>query len=588
MHNSSDHWPSVFADLKSRLSEVGDSVTIAESWGCDLPQGLCSRTLTCGLARESEYECVTGDIDLGHEVQASGPHPFPRGEEYEPRFWIFGTPAIPDGIEPLVPSWKSNNRTVQQPDPGLLMTYGLIPRINKDSGIIHWDDLCTPRHDVIVATPVSVYDNFLETSSSVMIRRDYLQDYASLRMRSVICVFYERWLLGQNEELSRLLAGSSYREWRYRDAYIRVQMTQSDDPKCHLDIWGHRLLIRPGFRPISEDAEHCGELSWPGVPEAISDETWRGHHATFVYVMDTVLGRFEGRPEYQIHPESGSLRYGHQWGISHCDRVGRDLLRVEVKKLYEGTPPDIVRHYHSHAVNPPAEKVADLQKERNIATRSHDVVIALCQLGEAMANLANRLDRRSVSSKEFVSLDAQQMRSIGWWNAGSVEPICRHVPISATRDAFVGRCKDLYQVIGEGLQEHALRRLLISLGISSTTIGDLKSLKLLCRLIDLACLAGSSGLDLVSDRDAVIARIQSPADPSPCRHLFALNEARQLDAHRQGSSFPSKLETVLKKFGIDAATVVPGYGRAIDVVYEKIETELQACTRALRTAWTSS
>lgn len=583
MENSSSKWPSVFASLKSRLADDGPVVTLAESWEEQKETGLCARTLTCGLVREAEYEEITGEQELGHDVDTNGPYPCPGTHEFIPRFWIFGTSAIPGDIEPLVLSWTSNNRTVQHPDPGLLMAYGLIPRV-EENGIVHWDEPAQPTPDVLIVKPVSIYEHFHETPSSVTIRREYLQDYASLRGRSVVCVFYERWIVTNDEQARLLLGGERYREYRFRDALFRVQTIVGEDSRFHIDIWGHRLLLRPGSLPVSEDSNRFGELNWPGVDEPIDDQNWRGQGMTFVYVRDDVLGRFEGRSEYQINPVHGSVAYGGQWSVSDCDRLGRDLIRLELNTLYEGTHPDIIRHYHRHAVSPPAGALDELRAVRNIGVRARDTVFGLTELGESVAELATRVLGRTVSSADVVSLDRRWLEYHGWWKADAVEPICRHVPISATRDAFVDRCKDLYQLVGEGLSERVLRELLIGLGVERTSIKDFRSLKCLCRLVELSLIAQQAGLDLATDRSDVVSRFTASFDPSPCIHLFSLNDLRQLDAHRRGASFPQRLAAGLRTVGIDPASTTAGHGLAIDALYDRLATELNQCASAIATA----
>jgi hypothetical protein len=581
MEDSRDQWPKVFNSLKSLLEETGNHLTLAESWAGKKEAGLCSRKLTCGLVREDEYEAITGSPELGHEVECTGPYPRPREGGYEPNFRIFGTAAIPNDIEPLVLSWTSNNQTVQHPDPGLLMTYGLMPRVEKD-GITHWDEPARPIHDVLTVKPVSRYEYPHQTMSKVSILRDFLQDYATLRQLSVVCVFYERWIVEDDENLGLLLAGKRDRDLRFKDAYIRVQSIRGSTSKFHVEIWGHRLLLRPGPLPISEDAERFGELSWPGIPNPITDENWRGQEIWFVYVKDDVLARFEGRPGYKLHPESGSVSFGAEWDVSYCNRIGRDLIQLEVRKLYEGNSPDIVRHFHSHAVTPPSDAMLDgLRSTPNIATRARDVIHALVRLGEAIAAIASRVHNRTISSSDVVSLDRHTLDYYGWWKAKGVEPICRHVPLSATRDTFVSRCKDMYQVVGEGLSPSTLRGLLKGLGVDGSSIQDFGSLKLLCQIVELAMLASKNGLDLVSDSESVVARHTSRADPSPCRHLFALYNMRLLDAHRAEESFDQKLQEGLHTFGVDPVSTAPGYGQAVDAMYDSIAKELNECADAL-------
>jgi len=356
-----------------------------------------------------------------------------------------------------------------------------------------------------------------------------------------------------------------------------------EDSEFHIDIWGHRLLLRHGAFPISEDANRYGELKWPGLSSVINDKNWRGQGFEYVYVKDDVLGRFEGSKEYEIQPESGSVSYGCQWGVSHCDRIGRDLIRLEVKKLYEGISPDIVRHYHRHAVEPPTGTIDELRQTRNIGVRARDIVYCLVELGEAIAELATRVLGREITSSDVVSLDPRSIEYNGWWNADAVEPICRHVPISATRDSFLNRCKDLDRLIGEGFKEKVLRKVLIGLGVAESQIKRLRSLKLLCMLVELGQLAQDAGLDLVADQSEIVDRYKIPADPSPCRHLFALNDLRQLDAHRPGTSFDEKLSAGLVMFDIDLAGTVAGFGMGIDALYDSLVVELHECAGALFT-----
>src|SRR5512132_1068873 len=88
-------------------------------------------------------------------------------------------------------------------------------------------------------------------------------------------------------------------------------------------------------------------LVWPGVEGPVSNCVARSLRLGdgYVYVEDSVLADFEGRPEFSIYPESGSVGHGTQWSVSGV-RVGRNLIRLELKRLYEEARPDIVRHWH--------------------------------------------------------------------------------------------------------------------------------------------------------------------------------------------------------------------------------------------------
>lgn len=98
-------------------------------------------------------------------------------------------------------------------------------------------------------------------------------------------------------------------------------------------------------------------------PEPLTGDQAMRMQLIEVFVTDTVLAMYEGRPEFQIYPEQGAVSYGSQWSVGYTRRIGRDLIAVELRKLYEGAPPDVVRHWHRHAVAPP---VGDLATHRNV------------------------------------------------------------------------------------------------------------------------------------------------------------------------------------------------------------------------------
>jgi hypothetical protein len=78
------------------------------------------------------------------------------------------------------------------------------------------------------------------------------------------------------------------------------------------------------------------------------------------YVRDEVLQHYQGRAEYQIHPESGGVGYGGWWATSRTHRVGRNHIRVELRTLYEGCPPHVIAHWHKFAV---PESIANRDNE---------------------------------------------------------------------------------------------------------------------------------------------------------------------------------------------------------------------------------
>lgn len=61
-----------------------------------------------------------------------------------------------------------------------------------------------------------------------------------------------------------------------------------------------------------------------------------------VYVKDNVLLDYEGKEDYDILPEYGIVGYSGYLVMSDVYRYGRHHIQINLRKLYEGTPPDVV------------------------------------------------------------------------------------------------------------------------------------------------------------------------------------------------------------------------------------------------------
>lgn len=572
-------WPSVFDQLKGQLEDLHSKyITISETREGPVDGSTCGRTLTCGLISKVDYENLEDGESLGHQVTSSDVYPIRSAGEYNPSFSIFCNLDGCSAVEPLVPSWTHNNKTVHQPDLALLMTYGLVPRLVPGSSRILWDEPAKLVREVAIVDPVSYYEPFAQSPGGVRILRDYLQDYASLRGMCVVCVFYERWLVKDSLEAKNLLKTSDYFEERTRKSYFRCQKIMGSSNEFHIDIWGHHLLLEPGPLPISSDDTSVDSLAWPGIE--LTPTKPRGYMWENVFINDGVLNRFEGQPEFSILPELGSVSFGNQWSVSHCRRVGRDIISVELRKLYEGLPAEIIRHYHSFAVDP---KVAGVHKnldEPHIGMRAKRIVFALLDLADAIDNIAKETLDATRSDKSAISLKRETLEYEGWWKNSSIEPICRHIPMDAKYGFFLDRCKKLQILVVETLTLSILRHILISLGDIENTVKTWKSLQCLSRLCSLCEFATIGGLRLVGDSKIIIA--DHPTGQSDwCKRLYALNAIRQLDAHQAGSAETEKLHRALNVFAIDPSSLPSGHGSAVDRIYDCVAQELEEAAKLI-------
>lgn len=492
---------------------------------------------------------------------------------YYPRFWISAVNIVPKGLEPLTLSWDSANWTYLIPDQNFLMTYGLIPRhVSSESGFeIFWDDLKIPRYEVVKSIPISDFSNGKSTYGFIVINRDYLQDYATIRNCQIIQVFYSENRGEPSPEIYSLLDEQKVREFSLPGRLIQIRFINENPPIYLAKVWGTRLLISPDSAPITSSRQQLENLLWPGIEGEINRKVVRSLGFEEIYVLDTVLGNFEGKNEYSIIPESGSVGYRNQWSIGYSRRLGRDIIGIELKKLYEGVPREIVKIYHQHVIPPPKENFEALMSTPNVATRARRIVFSILALGEKLSHLASLILSERIEPIDLIGLSRHELEYQGWWEDSAVEPVTRHIPLDMSKDNFLIRCKLLDQLVIEGLQERRLRSLLITLGVNDKTIEEFRSLRLFSILIELTQISIDTGLNLIDNSEEIVSRISLKRINTHMPVLFNLHALRSLESHRHGSNFNQRLSTALNGLKIDQVSSLIGWGIALDKLYDAME-----------------
>src|ERR1022692_1379473 len=189
---SSDWWPSQLAHLPMEDPWGSEYVVVAEIKSFDEAPHVGHRRTFSALVPINEIDEVTKNLaKIEQSVSTTGPHPLPHGDYvYKPEFWIEARDLPSQRYEPVVLSWSSHDRTVLLPEPGFLMTYGLMPR-PLGNGFVSWDDPASPVQDVVKVSPPSTYKFPTVTTADILIRKDYLQDYLALRHMALIQVYWE-------------------------------------------------------------------------------------------------------------------------------------------------------------------------------------------------------------------------------------------------------------------------------------------------------------------------------------------------------------------------------------------------------------
>jgi hypothetical protein len=574
----SDWWPAPLAHIPAEKPWDNTHVIVAEvKRSGERFHSSRRRTFTALVPVEQVDDVAKTLANLDHSVSTSGHPSFSdKDRPFRPEFWI-GAKGLPSNkFEPLVLSWTSHNTTVLQPDPGFLMTYGLVPGPRKD-GIVYWDDPQVPRYGIVRVSP-RVWDFQSDTHAYVSIAKDFLQDYLTLRHMALVQVYWElRWATIDAEIKDRLNDNEGI-DLDFADRRFQLGRDIRDHSIICAQVWGARLLAVPDGLPVSSDPLDEVGLSWPGIDKPVTNRVARTLGVSdYVYVNDAVLADFEGRPDFGISPESGSVRHGTQWSVGYCSRIGRNLIRLELKKLYEGAPPNIIRHWHKFAVDPPPNAAYPaILNEANVAKRAHDIAFAMAALGEALSATARLVGLIDLMAEDFVGFRRSALEYYGWSTFEIAEPVARHVPLTLSVDVFLDRCMSLNKLIIEGLSERNLRRTLQAIGLPSGEIREFGTLKLLDCIVRLAQLAVSTGLNLSKDGSELWKRLASKGTvpAQPIAHLFALYGLRVLKAHKADDRH-KRLQDELKRFGIVTGEEAEGYGRILDQIYDLLIAELR-------------
>lgn len=562
-----DWWPSSLTEFSQEKPLNDEYIVVAEissPWGPD-----SDKLLFTALVPKDKMPGLRNHKGcIGFQASSSGPIPFldHRDAPYKPYFWIGGRKQS-EYFEPLVVRWESTGKTVLLPDQGFLMTYGLMPRYS-DTGDVFWDDLANGVYEVVKVEPPSEYYFKLIRPSRVLVRSEYLQDYATARQMHLVQTYFVSNISHSPDSLSIDLAQKHEGNLDLPCRRLSLRFDLRDPNVVLAQVWGYRHLLEPGDAPILGE-ENYGILDWPGY--GVVDGSKGIHHfqlprsLEYVYVRDAVLGEYEGQPEFEIDPESGGVSYKRQWSVSYTERVGRDLIQVDLEKLYEGNRPNTVKTWYKYRVEPPPENdIPKLFHAQNIAKRSKNIVYGMVELGEILAGIASTVEGEERTSAELVKLDRAVLDKHFWWEDKTVEPITRHAPINMREEDFLGRCVDLFKVIGESLSEKILRKTLLRLGANENDIKQFGTIKLLERLVEMATIASSTGLNFITQYSEIESRRIDNVPKTSVIILDAVRKFRNSKSHREVDA-----KSAIKTFGISLQKTASGWGESLDTVYDR-------------------
>jgi len=570
------YWPSSLAHLARPCeSSLSDLVVVAEvsdeSHGAYPGHRISHTALVPKKRAEMALSTIGG---IGWDICSSGPHPCVETDQiYEPKFWIEGRDG--EKLEPLVKGWLNHDKRVLIPDTSFLMTYGLIPRI-LENGTICWDDPCAPVYDVLRVRPLHQSRHGEDSDKAIVeIRRDYLEDYCLLKHCVPVLVYYEERYSSDDDSIDYIIRRSEGEVFKLRGRELVLKRLQYPTKGLSqlAQVWGCTKIIDPEKRHVSDDS--VSELSWPGLSDSLrEEEALQMPPDAFVYVRDAVLKPYEESQEYEVMPLLGAVDYGGHWAVSYIHRFGRNYLQLEIKKLYEGCPPHLIGYWNEFAVSPDeANRDLEIYGEDNIAKRAESFVAAFLDIVSTLEKLATSLDLAQ-DQKDIAGIDSDEVAYHGWWRVVVFSGIGDSFQLNASESEFHQRVVKLYKVL-ECIRKGPLKSILSKLGVNREDIVNKGSIKLLATLCQFCHVVKVGEYELPDESTAAISDLKGNPVLDELVSIFAVQTLRNLESHLPSIDRTRKINELLQRIGIDAASTRQGWGEALDSVYDRVTADLR-------------
>lgn len=539
-----------------------ENLTVAELFSDELNGLVRTRDTNTAIISQSLVSKIRAS-HINIPVKWSGID-YTKEVEFKPLSHLYLSPA--SGLrkaEPFVKSWTNGNHTTLHPDQGFLSTYGLSPRLTNEATF--WDDLSKPKYDIVENKPLSFYEFPIHSEAFVKVNRKYLSDYLALRKKVAVTIYQEVRDIKINDDILYLLNQNDFFVEEYDQYEVRLSRYSHKDEIARLEVNGYYELFKNTIK--YQNDKSFKDHFWKGIEKPISGINLM-HKIPFeyIYVLDDVLAKYEEDEDYEVQPESGSVSYGIHWSVSHCDRIGRNAIRIELKKLYESTPYDVIDYWNQYSIDPKTIN----EEEENIAEKSIRLVRKYLLFGKQFSDVINRICDFNFLPLEIIALDEKTINYQGFVQNEDIKPIMNHVSAKVfSKEKFMVRCKNLNVLLVENLREKNLRKIVDDLGFSTEETKYLGSLKLLELIMKYLFIAQNSGLHPKNSKGAIIARIDELKDLTFIPELQAINAIRQLDAHKS-KNFNSKFIKALTTLGIDRKSITNNYSNSCHLVYDRL------------------
>ena len=444
------------------------------------------------------------------------------------------------------------------------MALGLSPRcLGGEVQKVIYDDLSLPEFAVAEGEISTEYYYSPKRNIRWVMSNEYLRRYLWMRGAYGVRVFFYETLLPDGPELRALMSSESH-----------VQLGERNDWYT-LDIREHQggLLVQIWAAVVAVPAELCPEpsadgVAWPGVSGSMNRNRANGLTKTMrVYLDDRFLERYEQSSLFRTVPINVdkswlcSPSYGGQWSFTRCHRVGRNMITVPMRDLYEAKPAREILHAHAHALDPSVVAHVD-HDEEHIVSKTHRLVNALLEFGDNVEAISEVVGERK-NAEEVIGFSRSMLKANGWLHYPELCRLAQVVPLSMTEQAFLSRCKSLHE-LWQRIPNRTIRAIILHAADSNSEVSKWGSVKLLQALSNIAEKLNAEGESL-DGLGRSVTQSELAAPNGAFAALFVNYELRKADAHDTGDVLKH-----LTDLGFDAAALNQGYGRALDHVFDGV------------------
>ena len=514
--------------------------------------------MVMALTQEPETDCSTLKNDAAHGVVSYGT-PLVEDQGTLTEF----NPSV-SGLDYIVASFGDSSFFAYNLSEKVWMALGLTPRCyGRDDQRIVYDDLSLPEFSVAEGEISTQYFYSPTRNVSWIMSNEYLRRYLWMRGTYGVRVFFYETYLADEPEIRALMSGKPYARLGEKDDWYTLVIREHNNTLL-VQVWAAVPAIPPDRCPEPT----ADGLMWPSVSGHMNRD--RANALTTmlpVYLDDRFLERYEQCSFYRTVPVKidghwlCSPAYYGRWRFTGCRRVGRNMLMLPMRDLYDAKPDTEILHAHTHVLDPATIAEFD-QNEEHVVSKTDRLLEQLLQLGDNIAVLCAEFGE-SKPAEEISGFSRASLETNGWLAYPALHRLAQVAPLSMTEQAFLSRCKSIHE-LWQRIPNRILRTLIIHAGHSRSAIKNFGSLKLLQALSNIV-----ERLNLEGDNLDAFGTAAAPGEHSAPNHaftaLFVNYELRKADAHDTGDVLK-----LLESLDFDSASLNHGYGRALDHVFNGV------------------